>query len=68
MKDKVRQDEVAGSFAIVGCDENPNFQVWGARSDLKCVGKKKKNMLKMNFKDWVGNQGRGGRCPTKKVV
>jgi hypothetical protein len=44
--------EMAGTFAIVGCEDNPNFQVWGARSDLKCK-KKKKNILKMKFKDWV---------------
>lgn len=39
------------SFAIVGCEDNPNWQVWGARSDLKC--KTKNKMLKMKFKDWV---------------
>lgn len=43
---------MAGTFAIVGCEDNPNFQVWGARSDLKCK-KKKNKMLKMKFNDWV---------------
>jgi hypothetical protein len=45
--------ETAGSYAIVGCGDSPNFQVWGARSDLKCKKKKKDRMLKMNFKDWI---------------
>jgi hypothetical protein len=47
------KNETAGTYAIVGCGENPNFQVWGARSDLKCKKKKKDKMLKMSFKDWV---------------
>lgn len=44
---------MVGTFAIVGCDESPNFQVWGARSDLNCKKKKKNKVLKMKFKDWV---------------
>lgn len=39
-------EEMAGSFAIVGCEDNPNFQVWGARSDLGCNRKKKKKYSK----------------------
>ena len=47
-------DEVAGTFGIVSCKDrkNPNFQVWGAMSDLGCP-KKKEKILKMKFKDWV---------------
>lgn len=48
-----RADEVAGTFAIVGCGESPNYQVWGARSDLKCKSKKGNKTIKMKFKDWV---------------
>jgi len=44
--------ETAGTYAIVGCGDNPNFQVWGARSDLGC-SKKKSKILNMKFKDWV---------------
>jgi len=31
-------NEIAGTSALVSCKdgENPNFQVWGAMSDLKC--------------------------------
>jgi hypothetical protein len=31
-------NEIAGMFALVSCRdrENPNFQVWGSMSDLKC--------------------------------
>lgn len=39
------------TFAIVGCKDSPNYQVWGARSDLGC--KRKNKVLKMRFKDWV---------------
>lgn len=37
--------EMAGSYAIVSCKDrnNPNFQIWGAMSDLGCDKKKKKN-------------------------
>jgi len=35
-------NEMAGTFAIVGCGENPNYQVWGARSDLGCHKKPKR--------------------------
>jgi len=36
--------EMAGTGAIVSCKDknNPNFQVWGAMSDLGCNKKKKK--------------------------
>lgn len=44
---------MVGTFAIVGCDENPNFQVWGAKSDLGCKKKKKNKVIKMKFKDWI---------------
>lgn len=60
-----RVDEMAGTFGIVGCDENPNFQVWGARSDLGCR-KKKSKVLKMKFKDWV--ERREKKWPIRKVV
>lgn len=41
----------AGGFAIVSCKDrtNPNFQVWGAMSDLEC-GKKKKFK---KFREWL---------------
>jgi hypothetical protein len=50
---KTKINEIAGTFGIVSCKDknNPNFQVWGAMSDLKC--KRKKAPLKMKFKDWV---------------
>lgn len=37
-------NEMAGGYAIVSCKDrnNPNFQVWGAMSDLGCDKKKKK--------------------------
>jgi hypothetical protein len=40
--------ETAGSFAIVSCKDrnNPNFQVWGAMSDLNCNKKRKKRKIK----------------------
>jgi hypothetical protein len=53
MSERCEYNEMAGTFAIVGCEENPNFQVWGARSDLRCKRNKKKEMLKMKFKDWI---------------
>lgn len=53
MRHKTDYNEMAGTYAIVGCEDNPNFQVWGARSDLKCKKKNKNKMLKMSFKDWV---------------
>jgi hypothetical protein len=36
--------EMAGTFAIPGCKDrgNPDFQIWGAMSDLKCKKRKKK--------------------------
>jgi len=56
---KIKFREMAGTFAIVGCEDNPNFQVWGARSDLKCRKKKKSKILTMSFKDWIEIEGRG---------
>jgi hypothetical protein len=53
-------NEMAGTYAVVGCGDSPNFQVWGARSDLKCKKKKKDRMLKMSFKDWIEG-GKDGR-------
>lgn len=44
--------ENSGGYAIVGCRDHPDFQVWGARSDLGCKTKLKKN-LRMRFKDWI---------------
>ena len=40
--------ETAGTFAIVSCKDrnNPNFQVWGAMSDLNCNKKHKKRIKK----------------------
>ena len=40
-------NEDVGSFGIVTCKDlnNPDFQIWGALSDLKCKNKKK---LKLN--------------------
>ena len=37
-------NEMVGTYALVGCKDknNPNFQVWGAMSDLNCSKKKKK--------------------------
>jgi hypothetical protein len=58
MNKKTNFCEMAGTFAIVGCEDNPNFQVWGARSDLKCRKKKKQKILKMSFKDWIESEGR----------
>lgn len=56
-------NEMAGTFAIVGCEDNPNYQVWGARSDLKCKKKRKNKILKMQFKDWVE-----ARCHQTKQI
>lgn len=65
MDEKQKQHETAGTFAIVGCEDNPNYQVWGARSDLKCRRRKKDRILKMSFKDWVekdeGGESDGGQ-------
>ncbi len=44
---------MVGTFALVGCEDNPNYQVWGAKSDLNCKKNKKQRVLKMKFKDWV---------------
>lgn len=44
--------ENVGTFAIVGCEDNPNFQVWGAKSDLKCKNKKKQKIKTMKFSEW----------------
>lgn len=46
--------ETAGTYAVVGCGDSPNFQVWGARSDLGC--KKKNRILDMKFSDWVAKR------------
>lgn len=48
-----KYEETAGTFAIVGCEDNPNYQVWGARSDLKCRKKRADKTLKMKFKEWM---------------
>ena len=48
--------EMAGVGSIVSCKDmdNPNFNVWGAVSNLDCPKKKKKEkVLKMKFKDWA---------------
>jgi len=43
LKNKEVQSEMAGTGAIVSCKDigNPNFQIWGAMSDLNCKKKKK---------------------------
>lgn len=43
-------NESVGSFSVVTCKDlnNPNFQIWGALSDLKCKNQKKlklKNLI-----------------------
>lgn len=48
------KNESAGTFAIVGCEDSPNYQVWGARSDLKC--KRKNKMPTMKFSSWVAKK------------
>ena len=39
-------NEMAGVGAIVSCKDlnNPNFQIWGALSDLNCKNKKSLNI------------------------
>ena len=47
---------MGGSESIVTCADrnNPNFQVWGAMSDLKCNKKKKHKKHKFkSFKEWL---------------
>lgn len=60
------RNETAGGFAIVGCGENPNYQVWGARSDLKCR-KRGPKALTMKFKDWISQEERAGSHARQKV-
>lgn len=45
-------ENMAGTFALVSCKHknNPNFQVWGAMSDLKCKKDKKEKIATMKFK------------------
>jgi hypothetical protein len=40
--------ETAGTFGIVSCKDlnNPNFQIWGALSDLNCKRSKHKQNKK----------------------
>jgi hypothetical protein len=40
--------EMAGGYAIVSCKDrnNPNFQIWGAMSDLGCNKPKRKKKKK----------------------
>lgn len=51
---KGQKNESVGSFAIVGCGDSPNYQVWGARSDLGC--KREDKTIKMKFSDWIGKR------------
>ena len=46
MSELAKLKEMAGTGAIVGCKDRgkPDFQIWGAMSDLKC--KKSKKMKK----------------------
>lgn len=48
--------EMAGTFAVVGCGDSPNYQVWGARSDLNCPKKRKGSIPTMKFGDWVAKR------------
>lgn len=68
MNTKKTTNETAGTFAIVGCEDSPNFQVWGARSDLGCKKKRKNRMLKMSFKDWVEKREEGDGCQTTRAT
>jgi hypothetical protein len=47
MKTFIKWLETVGSFSIVSCKDrnNPNFQIWGALSDLNCNKKAKKKRL-----------------------
>ena len=40
--------ETAGSFSIVSCKDlnNPDFQIWGAMSDLDCKNKNRRSNKK----------------------
>lgn len=40
--------EMYGVYSVVSCKDknNPNFQIWGALSDLECGKKKKKKRKK----------------------
>lgn len=44
-KNWLLKNEMAGTGAIVSCKDkkNPNFQVWGAMSDLNCKNSTKKS-------------------------
>lgn len=47
---------MGGSESIVSCADrnNPNFQIWGALSDLGCNKKKKHKKKKFkSFKEWL---------------
>lgn len=46
------------SEAIVSCKDigHPNFQIWGALSDLGCNKKTIKEPQKMKFKSWLKNK------------
>lgn len=46
---------MGGSESIVTCADrnNPNFQVWGAMSDLGCNKKKRKKKKFKTFKEWL---------------
>lgn len=48
--DRLRNEMMGSVGSIVSCKDlkNPNFQVQGAASNMKC-GKKKEKMLKMRF-------------------
>lgn len=43
-------NEIGGTFALVSCKDksNPNFQIWGAMSDLRCR-QNKDSIPKMKF-------------------
>jgi len=70
MDGKLEYKEMAGTFAIVGCGDSPDYQVWGARSDLKC-GFSLPKIPTMKFSDWVGKRkgaksGRKQEQPKKR--
>lgn len=56
-----RANESVGTFAVVGCEDSPSYQVWGARSDLKCSNAKRPKLLDMRFKDWMKEKKSGGQ-------
>lgn len=70
MDGKVKYEETAETFAVVGCGESPDYQVQGARSDLGCKNNTPR-MPTMKFRDWLGEKkgaknGRKQEQPKKR--